>query len=174
MKTIVAFVILSFVGPFHLQNINAQDKKSRQEKKLEAFKETLELVKTDHFIFVPDRAFPQGGRSIDLTTNYGFIKILNENSEGDMPFFGRGFNVAYGGDGGINFNGEIINKKMEINEQKKSIQYSFEVKDKDHFRIHMEITYGGGASVNVTSNNRSFISYNGKISKIEEKEDNKQ
>jgi len=172
MKTIVALMIIGIIGFIQPQNSYAQKKKSKKEKQQEEFAETLKLVESGSFIFVPDRAFPQGGRSIDLTTNYGFLKIMSKNAEADMPYFGRAFQASYGsGEGGMKFEGEMLEKKMEINEKKKSIVYTFEVRNKDYYRIRMTISYGGIASVGITSNYRSFINYNGKISELEEEKE---
>ncbi|MCU4176594.1 DUF4251 domain-containing protein [Carboxylicivirga sp. N1Y90] len=173
MKTIISYTIFSLLLLLSSQNAFSQKKQERENKKNEAFTETKTLVDSAQFIYVPNRAFPQGGQSIDLTTNYGFIKITGDNAEGDLPFFGRGFQSHYGNDGGIKFNGTMENKKVEINEKKRTITFSFEVKDKDHYRVSMEISYNGNTSVNVTSNNRSHISYQGEIDKIEEKESKK-
>ncbi|MBK3519057.1 DUF4251 domain-containing protein [Carboxylicivirga marina] len=176
MKAIFGMIVLSALLVLPMENAVGQKKdkkKSKKEKKLEQFAETKKLIDSKDFIFVPDRAFPQGGRSIDLTTNYGFIKIMGSETEGDMPFFGRGYTVPYGGDGGIKFDKtELLNEKIEINEKKMRISYSFEARgENDTFRISMDFSYNGNASVNVISNNRSHISYNGDISKIEKKED---
>lgn len=171
MKSIITLIIFSIFFSISPQHTSAQKKKSKQEKREAAFKEITRLVENEPFIYVPNRAFPQGYRSIDLTTNYGFIKIKGDEAEADMPFFGRGFQPEFGGSGGIKFNGEMINKKIELNEKKRMITYSFEVKDKDHFRINMEIGYNGGASVSVTSNNKSHISYQGDIEELKEEDE---
>jgi len=175
MKSIISYLVLSTLLMVSVQDSFGQ-KKSKKERRMEQFVETQKLIDTKQFTFVPDRAFPQGGRSIDLTTNYGFIKIMGEETEGDMPFFGRGFTVPYGGDGGIKFDKTSIeNEKIELNEKKMRITYSFEAKgENDTFRISMDVSYNGNTSVNVISNNRSHISYNGEISKIEDKEKDKE
>ncbi len=169
MKTIVSTLILSLVLILSSGNAFAQ-KKNKKERHMEQFTETQKLIDAKQFIFVPDRAFPQGGRSIDLTTNYGFIKIMGTETNGDLPFFGRGYTVPYGGDGGIKFDKTTIeNEKIEINEKKMRILYSFDAKSKDDvYKISMDIGYNGSTSVGVTSNNRSFISYNGQVSEIKE------
>lgn len=171
MKSLIGLFILSALLVLPVENLYAQKKKSKKEKRMEQFVETQKLIDNKKFIFVPDRAFPQGGRSIDLTTNYGYIKIMGTETEGDMPFFGRGFSVPYGGDGGIKFDKTTIkNEKLELNEKKMRISYSFEAQGKnDTFRINMDVSYNGNASVNIISNNRSAISYNGDISVLEEK-----
>jgi len=171
MKRITHLVLFTFLI-IGVQTSFGQ-KKSKKERRMEQFAETQKLVDTKAFTFVPNRAFPQGGRSIDLTTNYGFIKIMNTKTEGDMPFFGRGYNVSYGGDGGIKFKETTIEKeKIEVNKKKMRILYNFEAKGKnDTYRISMDISYSGNASVNVISNNRSAISYNGEISATEDKDE---
>ena len=173
MRAIFSIIIVSALMIVSTTDSFAEKKKSKKEKRMEQFAETQKLVDAKQFIFVPDRAFPQGGRSIDLTTNYGFIKVMGTETEGDMPFFGRGFSIPYGGDGGIKFDKTSIeNEKIEVNEKKMRLRYSFEAKSKDDtYRINMDISYGGNTSVSVTSNNRSHISYNGQISEIEEKEE---
>ncbi|WP_430815959.1 DUF4251 domain-containing protein [Carboxylicivirga sp. RSCT41] len=172
MKTFISSIILSVLLILPFESTCAQ-KKNKKEKRMEQFTETKKLVDSKQFVFVPDRAFPQGGRSIDLTTNYGFINILSDETEGDMPFFGRGFTVPYGGDGGIKFDKTaILNEEIELNEKKMRLSYSFEAKSKnDHYRIRMDIGYNGSTSVSVTSNNRSHINYNGDITKLESKGD---
>ena len=173
MKSLINLLVLSALMVIPLKNMNAQKqkKKNKKERRLEQFAETQKLFDSKAFIFVPDRAFPQGGRSIDLTTNYGFIKVMGSETEGDMPFFGRGFSVPYGGGSGIKFDKTSIkNEKVELNEKKMRISYSFEAQgENDTFRINMDISYGGNTSVNIISNNRSSISYSGQISKLEEK-----
>lgn len=173
MKSIIGILLLSSVLLLSSGETFAQ-KKSKKERRTEQFTETQKLFNSKQFIFVADRAFPQGGRSIDLTTNYGFIKIMDSETVGDLPFFGRGYTIPYGGDGGIKFEmTNIENEKVEINESKMRILYSFEAKSKDDvYRINMDIGYGGGTSVSVTSNNRSFISYNGQVSEIKKDKDN--
>ncbi len=174
MKSIFSIVFLSSILMFGTADVLAQ-KKSKKERRMEQFTDTRKLVDSKQFIFVPDRAFPQGGRSIDLTTNYGFIKIMGDETEGDMPFFGRGYTIPYGGDGGIKFDKTSIeNEQVEVNEKKMRITYSFEAKSKDdHFSIYMDIGYNGNTSVSVNSNNRSQISYSGEISMIENEDKDK-
>lgn len=96
-------------------------------------------MKNGAFKFEAERAYPQGGGSIDLTTNYGFLKISENKSECDLPFFGRAYRMEYGGDGGMNFEGEIFNEKWTLNDKKMKVTYTFDVKDKETFTVIMEV-----------------------------------
>jgi len=160
---IVVIISMSFT-------LSAQEKKSKKELKQEKFDQTIELINKGDFIFEARRAYPQGGRSIDLTTNYGFITMKQEAAEGDLPYFGRAYTASYGGDGGIKFDGEMLDKNIEVNQKKQKVILTFEVRDKDNYKVTMDIGYNGNTSVGITSNNRSHISYQGDIKKIEKEE----
>jgi len=166
IRTLFVIVVISSIS----FTLSAQEKKSKKEIKQEKFDETFELINKGDFKFEAKRAFPQGGRSIDLTTNYGFISVKQDAAEGDLPYFGRAYTASYGGDGGIKFDGEMLDKKIEVNEKKHRVILSFEVRDKDTYKVTMDIGYNGNTSVSITSNNRSHISYQGEIKKIEKEE----
>ena len=167
IRTLFAVVVMISIT----FTLSAQEKKSKKEIRQEQLAQTIELINKGDFKFEATRAFPQGGRSIDLTTNYGFITFKQANAEGDLPYFGRAYTATYGGDGGIKFNGEMLNKKMEVNEKKQKILITFEVRDKDTYQVTMDIGYNGSSSVSITSNNRSHISYQGDIVKVDKKEE---
>nr|WP_321409890.1 DUF4251 domain-containing protein [uncultured Carboxylicivirga sp.] len=172
MKTIVALFIVGIIGLNYSQNSYSQDKNSRKEKQKEEFAETLQLIESGNYMFVPDRALPLGGGSFDLSSHFGFLKITDNNADSDMPFFGRAFQASYGNtEGGMKFKGEMLEKKIEINERKNSIEVIFKVSDNDFYKVRISIFSGGSATVGITSNNRSFISYYGRISAIPEEKD---
>ena len=170
MKAIIRALFVVVVITSINFTLSAQEKKSKKEVRQEKFDQTIELINKGDFKFEARRAYPQGGRSIDLTTNYGFITIKQEMAEGDLPYFGRAYTATYGGDGGIKFDGEMLNKKSEVNEKRQKVIFTFEIRDKDTYKVTMDIGYNGNASVSITSNNRSHISYQGDIIKIEKEE----
>jgi hypothetical protein len=126
--------------------------------------ELAKIIESGKFIFEARRAFPQRGQSIDLSTNYGYIKIADNTAEASLPYFGRVYHVPYGGRVGIAFSGEIRNQEIQKKNGRRII-YSFEVRgDDDNYNVTMDIHDNGDASVNVTSRQRSRISYQGNIS----------
>jgi len=170
MKAIIRTLFVLLVITNYSFNIEAQEKKSKKEIRQEKFEQTIEMINKGEFKFEARRAFPQGGRSIDLSTNYGFITFKQDNAEGDLPYFGRAYTATYGGDGGIKFDGEMLSQKSDVNEKKQKLIYTFEVRDKDNYKVTMDIGYNGSATVSITSNNRSHISYQGDIIKLVKEE----
>lgn len=128
------------------------------------YRETSELVEKGDFAFNARRVYPRGGRSIDLSTNHAFIEISDSVATARLPFFGRAYQVPYSGRGGIQFSGRMENVKVSEDPDKMRINYSFEVRDYDTYRVNMVIGYNGNTSVDINSNYRSSVSYRGMLS----------
>ena len=161
MKTLflitISFVLFS--GTF--MDTKARGRNATRE---EQYQKTLDLIKSGDFLFEARRAYPQSGRPVDLTTNYGFIRMGDDTAEAHLPFFGRAYRAPYGEGGGIRFSSEIENVKISEDPEKLRISYNFEVRDQDFYQVTMNIGYNGDTSVHISSNNRSHIRYQGYIS----------
>jgi len=170
LKILISSLLLLFVfsGAF------AQNKEARKEKRQKAYLECLQLVESGEFKFEAEKAYPMGGSSIDLSTNSGFVKISENKSTADLPFFGRAYRIDYGGDGGINFEGEILNKKLIRNDKKMKMTLSFDVKDKETYTVIMEIFSKKSASTIIRTDSKAHISYSGQLSELEDEESGNQ
>lgn len=144
-------------------------KELREESKIEKVKQISILVASKEFVFVAQRAFPQGFRTIDLTTNPNFIEFNPDFIKSEMPFFGRGYSgIGYAGDTGLKFEGKPT--EYSIVKTKKTFELKALVRgESDVFKILLSISYEGSATLTINSNNRSSISYYGEISKIKKK-----
>jgi hypothetical protein len=160
-------VIFIFAALFMaVGTIEASDRKNRKQddnERRERLSELAGLIEKGDFIFRARRAHPTGAPTVDLTGRHSIIEFENGRAEARLPFFGRARNIRYGQRGGINFQGEMDNLRLEKNEDRMRIRYSFTVRDFDTYRVNMDIAHNGSASVTVISNNRSQISYQGDI-----------
>ena len=89
-----------------------------------------------------------------------------------LPFFGERF--AGGGDndeGGIIYNGPL--KDLEVNSDKKDTQIiKFSTKqDTEDLDFTITVYPEGDVNTRVNSSHRSFISYQGKIGELKERDD---
>ncbi len=146
-----------------------------------------QLIKSREFYIEVDQAFPMGNSSItinsqfgtkqlggdgyiSLATNKGQLFMLDSIATGHMPFFGRAYSTEYGKGGGIEFEkAKIENESFKkINKRKQHyIEYKFSVRNRsDVFNFYVEAYANGRCNVNITSNNRASISYNGDITAI--------
>ncbi|OXA79028.1 protein of unknown function [Flavobacterium aquidurense] len=155
-------LVLSFFLSFPVLAQEKTKKELKAERELQKQKEIEALIDSKNFVFEAQKATPQGGRLLNLDYNTYFLKFNTEKTTCDLPFFGRAYNVAYGGDGGIKFEG--VPENIQIEKKKKSYTVKASVKGKDDaYSLMFTIFYDGGASLSVTSNNRASISYDGEI-----------
>lgn len=159
----LGIVVLAFVFAAGMSDLSGEDQ-TRDQSKDERYEEMLALIESGDFLFEARRAFPQKGPSVDLTTHHAFIEFSDSTARARLPFYGRAYHVKYGGPGGIRFEGPVESTEITRKPERRKILYSFEVRDDDHFRVHMDIGYNGDAQVSINSNNRSHISYFGSLS----------
>jgi len=142
----------------------------KEKEKIEKQQQIEALIEAKSFVFIPDRALPSGTRSIDLTGDNYFVKFEPELIESVLPFFGRAFGgIGNGSDVGIKF--KEAPKTLNIKKGKKNYEIEAEVKSSnDTYNLTLTVSFQGSASLFVTSNNRSTISYQGKLAAIEKEE----
>ncbi|MCV9932977.1 DUF4251 domain-containing protein [Flavobacterium sp. LS1R47] len=174
MKTKLSILlVLSF---FLSISVFAQKKSSKElkaEKELLLQKKIETLIDSKNFVFEAQKISPRGGRVIFLDYNTYFLKFNEEKVTCDLPFFGRGYNIGYGSDGGIKFDG----KPEDIKVEKKNKSYNIKaiVKGKDDvYNLMFSVFFNGSTTLSVNSNNRSSITYYGEISAPKVDADKKQ
>lgn len=170
-KLSILLVLLCFLhSPVFAQEKTKKELKAEKEQQQQ--KEIETLINSKSFVFEAQKVNPQGGRVIILDYNTYFLKFNTEKTTSDLPFFGRAFNVAYGGDGGIKFEG--VPENIKIEKKKKSYLLKATVKGKDDvYNLTFSIFLNGGATLFVNSNNKASISYDGEIKAPKTKESDK-
>lgn len=172
MKTKILSLLVLFSIVFTSGFAQEKTKKElKAERLLEKQKLTEALINARDFVFVGHRALPTGMRSVDLISNPNFVKFQPEMIESEMPFFGRAYSgVGYGGDSGLRFKGKP--EEFTVVKNKKDYQIDVVVNGTtDKFTLYLSVGFDGSASLSISSNSRSSISYQGEISapKVEEK-----
>jgi hypothetical protein len=136
-----------------------EEKKQEQQRQLEA------MIDAKNFVFTANRAMPLGMRSVDLTTRSNVVKFLPDSIMGDMPYFGESHGGgAYGtGDAGIKFEG--VPEEYTITKGEKGYEVEAKIKgnNNDVYQLYLSINFGGYASLSISSNYKSSISYSGEI-----------
>lgn len=145
------------------QNTDKRGSDARS-KKVQAFEQLKEMVSDKPTEFVAKRAFPMGYKSMDLFSNHNHLRISGDSAFVYMPFFGRAYSVTPGERGGFHFEGIMQNKELKVDEKKRRITLSFSMKEgNDQYQFYLEIAGKENATLNISSNNRSPISYNGDV-----------
>lgn len=168
--------ILAILFAFIVTSGFSQEKSKKQikeEKKIEKQKQVEAMINAKEFVFTGRYANPTGYKSVNLATTTNYVKFEPEQIESYMPYYGRAYSGAgYGGDEGIKFTGRP--EDYTFTKGKKSYQVDANMKgEKDTYRLSLSVGFEGSATLTVTSNNRSAISFTGEISEPEKEEGSK-
>jgi len=154
------FLSLVIVSAFSQEKT---EKKKKEEGKQENRRQIEMMINARDFIFEPRTAIPTGMRSVSLTGNRNYIKFQENLIDSYMPFFGQAYSgVAYSNDTGLSFKEKP--EKFTVTKNRKTFEISAVVKgESDVFRIFLIVGFDGNASLSISCNNRSPISYQGEI-----------
>lgn len=175
LKMKLRFFILFLILLMPIASLYSQDNTNRgtkEERRLEKQIQVDEMINAKEFVFVPRTALPTGMSVVNLSLDQNSIKFHSDFIDSYMPFFGRAYRVdGYGTDPGLHFSGKP--DKFTIEKKGKLYQINVVVKgDNDIFTLFLSAGVDGFASLSVSSNNRSTISFEGVLSapeKIESK-----
>lgn len=146
-----------FVLLLSVQFVSAQSGKANKET------EIAQLIQSKNFVFKATSASPTGGRVWQLTSDYSF-RVAEDTVRADLPYFGRAYSAPINpSDGGINFSSSQFDYKSET---RKKGGWQILVQPKDHNDVRqmvLNVTKSGNATLQVFSNNRQPISFNGYI-----------
>jgi hypothetical protein len=133
--------------------------------------ETLKLVESREFEIEHDWAIPVSAGRINLIGNPNFIRIKNDSVNLFLPFFGERFSGGgYNSEGGIIYEGLL--KDLEVTSDSKNtqiIKFSTD-QNTENLDFIINIYPEGAVNTRVNSSQRSFISYQGDIGELKEKE----
>jgi hypothetical protein len=164
---LIAFIFLMIItSPIYGQS-KEEKKKLKAETAAKEYDKTKELINSGVYNFQAEWATSQGGRRISLITNPNHVKIDQGEADIYLPYFGVVHvpNAGLAGEGGIVFKGSVENYKVEFNDKKQRATIKFSAKGKnDRFDFTLAVYKSGSTNINVSSNKRSGIKYDGNIS----------
>lgn len=166
---IISILIFSVIA------VNAQDKKTRKQKRAEKeaklVEQTKKLIESKTWQFSATQMLPSKGRSRTLTDPYA-VTLKDGNVDSYLPYFGTAYSASYGGsDSPMVFEAPMENYSQEEG-KKGSVIIKFRAKNKnDTIDFTFTISPNGSASLSVNSTNRQHISYYGDLLPVEETEE---
>ena len=159
MKTLKIFLPFFIIMLSGLLTLKAQETDAAEIQK---------MMDTKNFIFKAESAHPQSGRTRQLTPEYD-VTINGDKIISFLPYYGRAYNAPVSSEGGIKFTSTDFS--YEIKKVKKGWDLTVKPKDfTDVQQLYFTVFTNGRATLQVTSNNRQSISYNGYIVKGKEVE----
>ena len=156
---LVAFCTLSINAGFSQQE-------SKEEKRIQIKEKIEKLVNSQHFEFVGNTAFPVGLSPVDISSNNYSVSFTPDLIISFLPFYGTGYSgMAFGRDTGMRFQGKPEQFKVESTTKGFEINAIVTSKN-DTKNLSLSISESGSAMLNISSNDRSTISYQGEIRAI--------
>lgn len=118
------------------------------------------FIQTKEFVFKAQTVLPMSGMSRQLTSEYD-VKFLGDSMIAYLPYFGRAYSAGYGEGGGFDFTSTKFEYKVKPR-KKGGWDISIKPRDaKDVQALNFTVSENGYATLQITSNNRQPISYNG-------------
>ena len=120
------------------------------------------MIESQNFVFIPRYVNAIGVRSRNLS--FGFqISVSKDSIISYLPFFGRGY-IAPISPADVDFDFTSTKFTNTTTPAKKGWNISIKAKDQRYLQeLYFRIFDNANASLTITSNNRSSISYNGYI-----------
>jgi hypothetical protein len=122
------------------------------------------LVESKHYIFKARSVTPMGGRMRQLTSDYG-LKVSHDTIISDLPYFGRAYSTTMNSsDAGIQFTSKDFEYVVTPKKKGNGWDINIKFKDtKDVKQMQLSIFDNGSSSLQVISNSRQSISFDGDI-----------
>ena len=160
MKRVICLSILFALAVVLWSSCATSEEKAAQMAKLSA-NVTNALNNRDYKIAI-DRMYPMRGSSRHVSYGYS-VEVRNDTLISYLPYFGRAYNVPYGGGKGLNFSAPIGSYQEFM---KRNGQRHIEIgvtNDEDTYIYTIEVFDNGNSSVEVRARQRERISYSGNV-----------
>lgn len=138
------------------------DKQKGYDKKKEKAEMIDKAVSNRDFKISVRTAYPNRGRSVQLTTDFE-LRVKGDSVMSYLPYFGRAYNIHYGGGKGLNFSDVMSDFKItQPKRDKKHIEFNVK-NDEDTYKFYIDVFDNGNAYINVMPQQRESISFNGDV-----------
>ena len=160
MKRVILLILVAISAAILLSGCATSEEKAAQMAELSA-NVTNALNNRDYKIAI-DRMYPMRGSSRHVSFGYS-VEVRNDTLVSYLPYFGRAYNVPYGGGKGLNFTAPIGSYQEFM---KRNGQRHIEIgvtNEEDTYFYTIEVFDNGNSSVEVRARQRERISYSGNV-----------
>jgi len=165
MKNLI--LVLVVITTFSSSLIAQTKKELKEQKAIEYYEKIKALVNSKVFVFDAVWISTTRGRRINIASGSNSIAVVQDSTKAAMQFFGEVNSIRFSGNEGVAFNNIMYDYQVKFNDKKKNILVSYRVKNKsENYNVSMTITKSGNTYVDVYSNVKRNVTYDGKVSAI--------
>jgi len=122
------------------------------------------MMDSTSFIFIPRFVTPWNGRRRDLTPGYE-ISVSKDTIKSYLPFFGRGYTAPVS-PADVDFDFTSTKFSYKVTPARRGWNISVKTQDQTSFKeLYFRVFDDGTGSLNITSMDRSSVSYDGYITR---------
>lgn len=121
-----------------------------------------QLIQSKEFVFKAQSVLPMTGASRQLTYDYE-VRVMGDTISSYLPYFGRAYSATYPGPGGVDFTSTDFDYQVK---KAKKDRWRITIRPNDNQDVReldLTVYENGSAYLQVISENRQPISYNGYI-----------
>ena len=160
MKNVLCLSLLLASAAILWSSCATSEEKAAQMAQLSA-NVTNALNNRDYKIAI-DRMYPMRGSSRHVSFGYS-VEVRNDTLFSYLPYFGRAYNVPYGGGKGLNFSAPIESyRESQPKDDRRHIEISLS-NDEDTYQYIIDIFTNGSANIDVIPRERDRITYYGEL-----------
>ena len=158
MKTYQVSIVMALLAAVLLGGCATSEERAAQ--KAEKVKKVTAALNRRQYKIAIARMYPMNGPSKTVTYGYS-VEVRNDSLFSYLPYFGRAYNVPYGGGKGLNFSAPIGSYQEEVAKNgKRRIEIGL-TNEEDTYLYILEVFDNGSSTVSVMSRQREQISYSG-------------
>ncbi len=135
---------------------------TKAEKKRQHTQMVEECMESRNFKIEPRSALTMGGWNVQLTPYYS-LEVRNDSVFSYLPYYGRGYNVPYGGGEGLDFETKVIDYQQSTGKKGNyEIKFSARTRE-DFYTFYIEVYTNGASSIHVNMQRRQSIDFIGDL-----------
>ena len=154
--------LLGLMAVAVLMACNTMTSAERAEQRMKVAQQIEQMLAEKHYTVDVKMMYPRGGRAENVTSNYS-LEIKGDTLVSYLPYFGRAYNVPYGGGKGLNFSAPVSSYEMKKEKNGKTYIMMRADNGEDVIDYQLEIFDNGQTTIDVTAREREPISYSGEI-----------
>ncbi|MBR2776450.1 MAG: DUF4251 domain-containing protein [Prevotella sp.] len=155
IKLMTSFIVLMVLGGC----ASAEERAARAAEQAANVKKALTERK---YRIAVSRMYPRSGAAKSVSYGYS-VEVRNDSLFSYLPYFGRAYQVPYGGGKGLNFSERIGSyHESQLNNGKRHIEIQVK-NEEDTYLYTLDIFDNGSSQIDVQSRQREQISYSGNM-----------
>lgn len=140
-------------------SLTSAEKAERRERMAQAVEKALS---ERHYKVEISTMNPRRGKTINVSPDFS-LEVKGDTLVSYLPYFGRAYNVPYGGGKGLNFTAPIADYQEAEGRNGVHLVAIKVSNEEDTYLFRLEIFGNGNASIDLTAHERESISYTGNM-----------